>query len=178
MKLSKSDALFLHSFLFHALTTHHGGDVRVRLEELMEALADFLLSQDEPEEDHDETSDEDDDQEEDESDDEESDDEEDDEDDLQHDLLLTTDALCKLQPASVTSPAGEKVTLQFEDVEVEGAVDALVDDGSLIIADVSSLKVTKKTVELHDGSEWHVFTYKRLPKGWSVLGVDKLVGVE
>lgn len=165
MKLSKPDALFLHSFLFHAMTTEHGGDVRARLEELMDSLADFLLTQDESNEPHEEASD-DDDQE-----------EEEEEEELQHDMFLTTEMLCALQPATVTSPANEKVTLQFEDVDVEGAVDALVDDGALIITDISSLKVTKKTVELHDGSEWHVFTYKRLPKNWSVL-VDKLVGIE
>jgi len=171
MKLSKSDALFLHSFIFHALSSEHSGDVRVKLEVLMESLADSLLSSEETQDQEDEEE-----EEEESEEDEEEESEEDEE--IEHDSFLSPVTIGKLPPASVTSPSGEKVSLQFEDVDMEGAVDALIDDGSVIINEVSTIKVTAKTVELHDGAEWHLFSYKKLPREWRVLKVNSTVGIE
>ena len=43
MKLTKPDALFLHSLLFHVLTEDLGHSVTTRLQDLMSDMEDFLL---------------------------------------------------------------------------------------------------------------------------------------
>jgi len=173
MKLSKSDALLVHSLLFHGSTLNLSHDILDRVADLLSSLENFLLSSSE-----DDSSEEDTDAEEDEDEDEEDSESEEEDEDIEHDAVLASDELQGLPVANVTSPAGDKVTLQFEDVDSNGAVDALLDDGSVIISDVSSIVVKQKTIELHDGEEWHVFTFRKLPRAWlKTFELDTVYGV-
>jgi hypothetical protein len=129
-------------------------------------LEDFLLSSDE------ESSEEEEEQEEEQE-------EEEEEEKVHHDASVSPEKLQDLTVANVTSPTGEKVSLQFEDVDRDNAIDVLVDEGSMIIENVSSIILKKKTVEFHDGEEWHVFTYKKIPSSWKkTFDIDSVYGVD
>ena len=94
--------------------------------------------------------------------------------------LVAPPVLAVLPPLSVTSPTGSKVSLEFEDVG-ESTVDALLDEGSVILDGVSHLKVDEDSKEIHlyDGSEWHSFGFRKLPKAWvKVLNPGVLYGVD
>lgn len=172
MKLTKPDVLFLHSLLFHFLTQDHGSDVSSRVHDLMNDMEDFLLSGEEEET---ESEQEEDALEEEQEDDVDAEEEEEDT-EVEAEDFLTPEAAGKLPPVTVTSPTGEKVTLEFEDVGEDDLVDVLIDDGSVIIDSVTQLKVTQSSVEVYDGEQWHVFAMKRLPKSWKAIDLDTVYG--
>ena len=183
MRLTKEDALFLYGLLFHcAAGPGMGSAVDERVSEMLDALTEALLgvtdeeetSEDEEEEDEeagDEDSDDVEDTDEEESDD---DDEEEEEDTEEVEEPEAADHVCPavlagLASLSVVSPTGTKVTLEFEDVGEDTSIDALLDEGSVIIDGVTHLMLESdsKTVRLYDGNEWHLFGVKKLPKAWS-----------
>ena len=96
--------------------------------------------------------------------------------------FITAEELSKLSSALVLSPTGEKISLEFEDVGEEDSVDVLLDNGSVIIDNVSALRLiitpSSTAVDFHDGEEWHVFEVKKLPKSWSkVIESNTVYGV-
>ena len=164
MKLSKTDALLLHAVLFDYVKNAKGVH-NVDAEDLLYALKDFLTS---------ESSDDDEDGEDDVDDDAEVDVEHDEDEDDEEDEVELPDVegyispaqLAELKPISVVSPAGDKVTLEFEDVGNHDSVDALVDEGTMIIEGIVRVKTSENSVDLFDGEEWHVFTCKKVSKLW------------
>ena len=180
MKLNKPDALFLHSLLFHVLTQDLGSDVSTRLRDIMSDMEDFLLTDDayvEIESDESEDQEVDDDDDTDDADDDDDDDaEEETSEDVKADAFLKPEDAGKLPALTVSSPTGEKVTFEFEDVGEDDLVDVLIDDGSVIIDSVTHLKVTSTSIEVYDGAEWHVFSTKRLPKTWKNITLDTVYG--
>lgn len=182
MKLSKSDALFLYTVMWHyKSTTSSGTEVEERLSELLGAFSNFIMGDNEDE---------------DESEDEEDKnshkedkscqhcDEEEEALEEQEEItsFITAEELSKLSSALVLSPTGEKISLEFEDVGEEDSVDVLLDNGSVIIDNVSALRLiitpSSTAVDFHDGEEWHVFEVKKLPKSWSkVIESNTVYGV-
>ena len=163
MRLNKTDALLVHAVLFrHACEN----DSDPRVEDLLADLEDFIVSSD-------------------------SNDDDDDVDDEveveatesdfelpEVDEHLTPASLSDLPALNVTSPTGEKVTFEFEDVGSEDSIDVLVDDATLIIDGIQRVKVTSGQIELFDSSERHVFGIKKLPKTWSkVFKTDVVYGI-
>jgi hypothetical protein len=175
MKLSKSDALLLHAVLFKHLTNTHSQRVETHHEDLLYKLEGYLLDDVEDEEEDVEVED-----------DSVEDVEAEDEYEVpEPDEFKGPSVLAKLPAVSVTSPAGDKVTLEFEDVGDADTVDVLLDDGSVILDRVCCIKLTDKSVELFDSEECHAFQIKKLPKTWSkvlqpgvLYGVDSSLDVE
>jgi len=96
--------------------------------------------------------------------------------------FITAEELAKLSSALVLSPTGDKISLEFEDVGEEDSVDVLLDNGSVIIDNVSSLRIivnpTATVIDFHDGEEWHDFSVKKLPKSWlKVIKSNTVYGV-
>lgn len=173
MKLDKSDALLLHSILFAYVNSNVSlefVDVN-HLEDLFERLQEYVTvnssgSSEEPEEIEDDCCD---------SDDQEQEQEEDEEPEAE--LHVTCQSASELSPVEVTSPDGSKVTLEFEDVGEDATVDALVDDGNVIIDAISCVVLTNQNISLYDGEEWHDFQIKKAPKTWKrVFPHGKIVG--
>lgn len=96
------------------------------------------------------------------------------------DDFVTPDELHSLPSVMVTSPTGDKITLEFEDVCEDGIVDVLLDEGSVVIESVERLKLDGKTLSLYDGDEWHSFlVQKKLPKSWTKrIKSEKIYGVK
>lgn len=162
MKLEKTDALLLHSVLFAYVNSNVSlefVDVE-HLEDLFERLQDYISSsvQEElPEESEEDYCD---------SDEEEQEDEEVEHDEPEIELHVTCQSASDLSPVEVVSPDGSKVTLEFEDVDENSVVDALIDDGNVIIEQISCVVLTDKNISLYDGEEWHDFQIKKTPKAW------------
>jgi hypothetical protein len=196
MKLSRPEAFFLHNLLFHVSTTQIslGPKEEDDLYDIMNRLCGYVLNEQttsevessfEPDEVHssdDFLEDEDEDEE-----DEESDEDEETTDEgsvevevLDSDAFISPVVLADLPPIGVVSPAGDKISLEFEDVGEADSVDALLDGGTIIIDTVSQVKVAplSKALELFDGEEWHRFEVKKFPKAWSKhLVSDTVYGV-
>ena len=170
MKLSKSDALFLYGVLFHQSSTKAlGYSEEDRLQDLLNSLSEYVLGDSTETEaddhDHDVLGDESDDV--DQSDEDEDEDESsDDEASPEAEDIVKASALASLPSITVVSPAGSKVSLEFEDIGDENSVDALLDEGSMIIDSVTHVKLNRDSVELYDSAEWHSFSFKKPSKAW------------
>lgn len=190
MKLDKSDALMLHSVLFAYVNSNVNLDfVDVEhLQSLQERLVDFVAfdheecqdcegSNHSDEDDTTDDVDEDEEDEEDEFEDEEEDLEEEEDDEEPIDTYVSAKDAAELLPIKVLSPDGSTVTLEFEDVGDEDAVDALVDEGTVIIDSVVKVVIDEKCVSLNDGEGWHDFKVVKLSKSWKrVFPSGKIVG--
>jgi hypothetical protein len=167
MRLNKSDALLIHAVLFrHACEN----DSDSRVEDLLADLEGFIVSSAASDSD--------------ESDDEvEVDADEDETAESDYDLpdadeQITSFTLSDLPVLNVTSPTGEKVSFEFEDVGAEDSIDVLIDDATIIIDGIQRVKVTAGQIELFDSSERHVFGIKKLPKTWAkVFKTDVVYGI-
>jgi len=171
MKLDKSDALLLHSVLFAYVNSNVSlefVDIN-HLEDLFGRLHDFVSGEetdttgslpDDSEEDYDE--------EEDDSDVEEEEDDEDEEveEEPTVDQYVTCLSASELSPINVYAPDGSKVSLEFEDVGDSDSVDALLDDGGVIIDSVTCVVLTNQNIALYDRESWHDFKVKKTPKSW------------
>lgn len=160
MKISKEDSIFLYGVLFHfSLSQDLSSDVRSRVCDLMDLLTsdpeeEIGTDLDEDEEPSEEV------------------DDDSDEDEVEQpspDECISPSSLGELPQLCVVSPAGDKIQLEFEDVDEEEHVDALLDEGTVIIDAVSHIHVdsTGKGIRLYDGSEWHHFSITKYPKTWS-----------
>jgi hypothetical protein len=170
MKLSKSNALFLYSVLYHYRSQNDqalDNENFENLETLQETLKSFILDEnvDDLQEEGDLKV----------ASDDEDGEEEDEEDEVgdessppEFEDYLLPSVVADLPPITVVSPTGAKITLEFEDVEEMSSVDALLDGGSIIIDTVTAVKVDGDTqVSLWDGGEWHSFKpAKKLPRAW------------
>ena len=180
MKLSKSDALFLYTVMWHyKSTTSSGTEVEERLSELLGTFSNFIMGDNE---DEDESEDKDDKSCEDKSCQHCDDEEEALEEQEEITSFITAEELSKLSSALVLSPAGDKISLEFEDVGEEDSVDVLLGSGDIVIDNVSSLRIivkpTATVIDFHDGEEWHDFSVKKLPKSWlKVIKVNTVYGV-
>jgi hypothetical protein len=175
MKLDKSDALMLHSILF-AYVNSDGVKLEFidvdHIASLQERMQDFItqhLDHDDVDV-EDETDNDDHDHDEDDEDDEDDVDVEDDEDDEDDedpiDVFVSPNDISDLSPLKVTSPDGSTISLEFEDVGESDFVDALLDEGTVIIQTVSKIVVSNNCVALFDGEEWHEFKFEKLSKSW------------
>jgi len=184
MKLTKPDALFLYGVLFHCASTQKMSEsVTEHLEDILDDMSDFLLSaeDDESEDDvetvssdepYDDTSEEDEEDQEDEED--ESDEEEEDLPEVQ--LYAPPAEFAELPAIKVTSPSGDKVTLEFEDVGEENSVDVLLDEGTMIIDSVVRVRLTPTSIELYDEAECHTFEVRKFPKSWQTIVSNTVYG--
>lgn len=170
MKIDKPDALMLHSVLFAYVNSNVNLDfVDVEhLQSLQERLQDFITDSQEDcqeasdtEEDYDESDDDNDDY-----DDEESEEEEEEEEEDPIDVFVAAKDAADLSPLSVVSPDGSTVSLEFEYVGEDDMVDALIDEGTVIVDSVVKVVVDEKSVSLYDGEEWHDFKVVKLSKYW------------
>lgn len=163
MRLSKSDALFLHKILFHYTLSAPNfdslapGDIDT-LEAIVQELRSFILndvdgisSSESPQ--HDANV--------------ETEDSQDSDEFEDPDAEVSADDLEGLKPMFVTTPTGQKASLEFE--AIGDGVDALIDGGSLIIDEVTHLRVHPDAIELYSGDEWHEFPFKKIPKDWVAL---------
>ena len=172
MKLSKSDALFLYGVLFHQSSTKSlGYSEEDRLQDLLNSLSEYVLGDSvetqADDHDHDALGDESDDVDQsDEDEDEDEDEPSDDEASPEAEDIVKASALASLPSITVVSPAGSKVSLEFEDIGDENSVDALLDEGSMIIDSVTHVKLNRDSVELYDSAEWHSFSFKKPSKAW------------
>ncbi len=179
MKLSKSDALFLYTVMWHyKSTTSSGAEVEERLSELLGTFSNFIIDDNEDESEEEEKKS----HKEDKSCQHCDEEEEALEEQEEITSFITAEELSKLSSALVLSPTGEKISLEFEDVGEEDSVDVLLDSGSVIIDNVSALRLiitpSSTAVDFHDGEEWHVFEVKKLPKSWSkVIESNTVYGV-
>lgn len=96
-------------------------------------------------------------------------DDEDDEVTIEVDDVLSASALEDLVSAEVISPDGQVIDLEFEKDETgETVIDALLDEGTVVIENIEIVKIVDNTISLFDGGEWHDFKFvKRVPKSWS-----------
>ena len=177
MKLDKSDALLLHSVLFAYVNSNVNlefVDVE-HLEDLFGRLQDYVsatetVSQPTDRGDVDSEGDEDEDEDEEEE-------EEEEEDEPVVEQFVTCQSAADLSPVSVFAPDGSKVTLEFEDVGESNSVDALLDDGGVIIDSVTCVVLTNQNIALYDGEEWHDYKIKKSPKSWNrVFPHGRIVG--
>ena len=172
MKLDKSDALLIHSVLFAYVNARSNMDHMDvdHLQDLQERLRDFIIDDapvtnqaphsDEAEEDY----------EEDEDDYEEEDEEyEEEEDEWKIDTFVSPEAAGELSPITVTSPDGSKVSLEFEDVDENDNVDALLDDGTVILEGVTSVAYVDGMIRLYDGENFNDFKVRKFPKAWNKM---------
>jgi len=163
MKLSKSDALLVYTLLFNQSSLGRSFDDQ--LDDVLDRIFAYLTDGDSGYEDEEALTSEE--SEETEEEDETESETEDEEESVQVDDYVPVSVLEDLSSASVTSPAGDEMTLEFEKSPTNSSsVDALLDNGTVIIEGISVVKLTEKSIELHDGSEWHVFGCKRVPKQW------------
>jgi hypothetical protein len=180
MKLSKEDSLFLYGILFHLSAFRElDPEVENKVSSILSDLSRYFLENDDLErivEDKnaelddiiriDDTIDEDSEKPK-----------------KKNESYVSACSLDRLSPVTVVTPAGDKATFEFEDVEKADSVDVLVDEGTVIISGVSRIHVTRdlKSIRLYDGQEWHDFRVKKFPKSWTkVLVPDEefLVGME
>ena len=180
MKLDKPDALMLHSVLFAYVNSNVNLEfIDVdHLQSLQERLQDFITQEQESERHDCETEEELDDEETDDYDDEDEDDVDTaDEQDEQIEVFVTAKDVSDLSPLKVVSLDGSTVSLEFEDVGEDDMVDALIDEGAIIVDSVVKLVVDEKCVSLHDGEEWHDFKVVKLSKSWRrAFPMGKIVG--
>lgn len=164
MKIDKPDALMLHSVLFAYVNSNVNLEfIDVdHLQSLQERLQDFITDSQEEcqeasdtEEDYDDSDDDYDDE------DEESEEEED-----PINVFVAAKDAADLSPLSVVSPDGSTVSLEFEDVGEDDMVDALIDEGTVIVDSVVKVAIDEKSVSLYDGDEWHDFKVVKLSKSW------------
>lgn len=163
MRLTKTDALFLHKTLYHysVTATNISADDSDALDDLLDKTSEFLTSN----------------ADDDSSEEEEEGEEEEDQEDPDADVSAT--ALTSLASISVLNSDGDKVSLEFDHSSYADAVDALIDGGSMCIEDVDYIKVFDGAVDLHADKKWHSFKLrKKLPASWSkVLEENKLYSV-
>ena len=179
MKLDKSDALLIHSVLFAYVNSRSNMehmDVD-HLQDLQERLCDFIINESPITEKESESEYE---EEEDDYDDEEEIDEDDNDEEFSVDMYVSCSSAGELPPLSVTSPDGAKVSLEFEDVDEPNNVDALLDDGTVIIEAVVGVRLENGIISLYDDEQRHDFKVtKKIPKSWSKLFPQtKVVGFE
>lgn len=174
MKIDKPDALMIHSVLFAYVNSNVNLDfVDVEhLQSLQVRLQDFITSSQE-EECHDcEDQTDSDDHDYEEEDEEDSHDDEEEEEDVEEDpidLFVSAKDAADLSPLNVVSPDGSTVSLEFEDVGEDDMVDALIDEGTVIVDSVVKVAIDEKHVSLYDGEEWHDFKIIKLSKTWRRL---------
>lgn len=176
MKLDKSDALLIHSVLFAYVNARSNMDHMDvdHLQDLQERLRDFIVD-DSPVTEQEQDTDEEYEEEEDDYDDSEEEEEEeeendvDDEDEWKIDTFVSPEEAGELSPITVTSPDGSKVTLEFEDVDEHDNVDALLDDGTVILEGVTSVAFLDGLIRLYDGENLNDFKVRKLPKSWTKL---------
>lgn len=167
MKLDKSDALLIHSVLFAYVNARSNMDHMDvdHLQDLQERLRDFIVDDAPVTDQEPESEDEEDDYEE-----EEDEDEEYDEEDLKIDTYIDCSSAGQLPAVSVTSPDGTKMLLEFEDVDEPNNVDALLDDGTVIIEAVVAVCLENGVISLYDDEQRHDFKVtKKVPKSWTKL---------
>ena len=182
MKLDKSDALLIHSVLFAYVNARSNMDHMDvdHLQDLQERLRDFIvddapLTDKEPDSSESEYDEEEDDYVE------EVEEEEDDKaEDLKIDTYVDCSSAGELPAVNVTSPDGSKMTLEFEDVDEPDNIDALLDNGTVIIDAVVAVRIENDTISLYDDEQRHDFkATKKLPKAWSKLfPKTQMVGFE
>ena len=178
MKLEKSDALLLHSIVFAYVNSNVSLDfIDVEhLEDLQFRLSEFVTNE-EKQSDKCVHVDDVDDDEYDEDEDEDDDDEYDEEEESPIDLFVQPMNADALDQMKVKTPDGSTVFLEFEDISEEKTVDALLDEGNVIIEGILKVAVTDGAVSLYDGEEWHDFKIVKLPKSWKkVFPLGKIVG--
>lgn len=178
MKLDKSDALLIHSVLFAYVNARSNMDHMDvdHLQDLQERLRDFIVEDSpvtEKEQDTDADADE-------EYEEEEDDYEEEEEEDFKIDTYVDCSSAGELPSVNVTSPDGSKMTLEFEDVDEPNNVDALLDDGTVIIEAVVAVRLENGVISLYDDEQRHDFKVtKKVPKSWSKLfPQSQVVGFE
>ena len=180
MKLSKSDALLVYTLLFNQ-TSSLGSSFDDQLDSILDSIFKYLTDEDsEAHDSSEENSDETNEEDEDASEDADNSEEDSEQSNVQVEDYISPLALEELSSANVTSPAGDEVSLEFEKSPSDSStIDALLDGGTVIIEGVNTIKLTEKSVELHDGSEWHIFECKRIPKQWrKALDVSVVYGIE
>ena len=181
MKLDKSDALFIHSILFAYVNARSNMDHMDvdHLQDLQERLRDFIVD-DAPVTEQEQDTDDEDEEYEEEEDDYEDEEEGDEEEDLKIDTYIDCSSAGELPAVSVTSPDGSKMTLEFEDVDEPNNVDALLDDGTVIIEAVVAVRLENGVISLYDDEQRHDFKVtKKVPKSWSKLfPQSQIVGFE
>lgn len=169
MKLDKSDALMLHSILF-AYVNSDGVKLEFidvdHIASLQERMQDFITQNLDHHDDTDAEDETDNDDQDDDDEDEDEDDEDEDEDEDPIDVFVSPNDISDLSPLKVTSPDGSTISLEFEDVGESDFVDALLDEGTVIIQTVSKIVVSNNCVALFDGEEWHEFKFEKLSKSW------------
>lgn len=175
MKLDKSDALLIHSVLFAYVNARSNIDHMDvdHLQDLQERLRDFIVD-DAP------LTDKEPDSEESEYDEEEDEEEDDEEEDLKIDTYVDCSSAGELPAVNVTAPDGSKMTLEFEDVDEPDNVDALLDNGTVIIDAVVAVCIENGVISLYDDEQRHDFKVtKKVPKSWSKLfPQSQVVGFE
>jgi len=199
MNIDRSQALALYTFIFAHINSEKTDELFdnesfATLQDFKDQLQDYLVggdvnycryteetTADADEQDSEECGDcdgcscDDDSDEDEESDDEDSDDEDEGEDEETKDLppadeFVTPGELNDLPSVLVTSPSGDKITLEFEDIDEPDLVDLLLDEGGVIIESITRIKLNGKSIEFFNGEEWHVFLLeKKLPKTWKKL---------
>lgn len=166
MRLSREDALFLHNVLFRCRSLETDHDVKEKIDDLATALGAWILGSGSDLDLEDDTEDlEEEDVEEDV--DEEQEEQEEDFSLPDSDGDIATSLLSSLPPIKVMSPAGDEVSLEFEDVGDLESIDVLIDEGAVILDGIVRVRVSKHELELFTEDERHVFEMKRLPKSWS-----------
>jgi hypothetical protein len=140
------------------------------LQELQECLRDFII-ENHPQADQEshETVDEDEDEDDYVEEEEDEYEEEEEEEEWKIDTYVSPEDAGELSPITVTSPDGSKVTLEFEDVDEHDNVDALLDDGTVILEGVSSVSFVDGSIRLYDGENLNDFKVRKLPKSWLKL---------
>jgi len=165
MKLSKSDALFLYTVMWHyKSTTSSGDEVEERLSELLGTFSNFIMGDNEDESEEEEEE-------------EEEEDDDDDEDESSTDKpevpevanWLADTEVDKLQPANVSYSDGSTTSLEFECCDNPDTVDAILD--SEIIPGVHAIELSKDSINIWEPEcGWHTFKFvKKCPKSWSRL---------
>jgi hypothetical protein len=156
MKLDKSDALVVYSAIFSFVNSHRTID-KDTLDHLLDIQSDIqeFLTDDESscDEEH-------------EGDCCDHDDDDCDEELPEADSYVSTEAASDLSAVIVTAVDGSKIDLEFEDVGDAETVDALLDDGTVILDKISHVRVVNNEILLFDGEEWHPFKVKKFPKAW------------
>lgn len=161
MNISKPDALFLHSLLFHVLTKELGTDVTERVHALMDDIQDFLTDSEHSIDDH-------------------HDDDDDDEsiEEIDHHVLASD--LHELPEIVVSRADGTTAKMEFE--QVEDVVDLLL-DGDVLVENVGHITVDGNNISIRswDDDNSHDFVAsKRLTKKWKAVlpdGVSEVTDV-
>lgn len=170
MRLDKSDALLLRSVIFNFVVSDASGIQRDELEDLLTRIDEYILS----------------------SSDEVTDTQEDEDEDVvevedeeetsksakmsvpSHDATIAASLLHDLQKVHVSLPNGEKVSLEFEDIDDYNAITVLENEGENIVEGIKHIRITDKEIEVYSDDECCKYTYKNIPKSWrKVLEVGK-----